>query len=559
MIKRQPRFRREDILENIRTEEFDVLVIGGGVTGAGIALDAASRGLNTVLVEMQDFAAGTSSRSTKMIHGGLRYLKNLEFKIVSQTGQERAVVYENGPHVTTPTWLLLPIYKGGTFGKFSSSIGLRVYDTLAKVKKSERKSMLSKKQTLRDEPKLNPTGLLGAGKFVEYRSDDARLTIEVIKEAVQYGASVLNYTKVTKFVYHDGKVAGVETIDQLTGKSRMIFAKKVINATGPWVNEVRHKDAVPDQKQLHLTKGVHLVFDQRVFPLEQTIYFDTPDGRMVLAIPRNGKTYIGTTDTDYRGSLTEPQITQADKEYLLNAIHFVFPKLEISEEQIESGWAGLRPLIQEEGKSVSEISRKDEIWISDSGLLTIAGGKLTGYRKMAETIVDRIAADLKISYGKKVPSCRTKKLPISGGHVGGSKGFEAFVKRKVKEGMSLGLSEQTAYALVTHYGSNIDEIFGVIQNGKADARRANLPIEIYAQAWYSLSKEFVCTPVDFFWRRTGALLFDIDWVDQWQEPVINFLAVQLGWSSAVKKKMTEELERTKQLCKGTLIEEKIQS
>ncbi|PIC69874.1 glycerol-3-phosphate dehydrogenase [Sporosarcina sp. P16b] len=559
MIKRQPRFRREDILENIRTEEFDVLVIGGGVTGAGIALDAASRGLNTVLVEMQDFAAGTSSRSTKMIHGGLRYLKNLEFKIVSQTGQERAVVYENGPHVTTPTWLLLPIYKGGTFGKFSSSIGLRVYDTLAKVKKSERKSMLSRKQTLRDEPKLNPTGLLGAGKFVEYRSDDARLTIEVIKEAVQYGASVLNYTKVTKFVYHDGKVAGVETVDQLTGKSRMIFAKKVINAAGPWVNEVRHKDAEPDQKQLHLTKGVHLVFDQRVFPLEQTIYFDTPDGRMVLAIPRNGKTYIGTTDTDYRGSLTEPQITQADKDYLLNAIHFAFPKLEISEEQIESGWAGLRPLIQEEGKSVSEISRKDEMWVSDSGLLTIAGGKLTGYRKMAEMIVNRIAADLKTSYGKKVPSCRTKKLPISGGHVGGSKGFEAFVKRKVKEGMSLGLSEQTAYALVTHYGSNVDELFGVIQNGKADARRANLPIEIYAQAWYSLSKEFVCTPVDFFWRRTGALLFDIDWVDQWQEPVIDFLAVQLGWSSAVKKKMTEELERTKQLCKGTLIEEKIQS
>ncbi|PIC77541.1 glycerol-3-phosphate dehydrogenase [Sporosarcina sp. P19] len=559
MINQQPRYKREDILENIRTEEFDVLIIGGGVTGAGIALDAASRGLNTVLVEMQDFAAGTSSRSTKMIHGGLRYLKKLEFKIVSQTGQERAVVYENGPHVTTPTWLLLPIYKGGTFGKFSSSIGLRVYDMLAKVKRSERKSMLSKKQTLQAEPKLNPKGLLGAGKFVEYRSDDARLTIEVIKEAVQHGASVLNYTKVTDFVYQDGKVAGVEAVDQLTGKSRVICAKKVINAAGPWVNEVRHKDAMPDHKKLHLTKGVHLVFDQCVFPLKQTIYFDTPDGRMVLAIPRDGKTYIGTTDTDYQGSLTEPQITQADKEYLLKAIRFVFPKLEISEEQIESGWAGLRPLIQEEGKSASEISRKDEIWISDSGLLTIAGGKLTGYRKMAETIVDQIAADLKTQYGKKVPSSRTKKLPISGGHVGGSKAFETFVQRKVKEGMSLGLTKKTAYALVTHYGSNIHDLFGVIQNGKADAQRANLPIEIYAQVWYSISKEFVCTPVDFFWRRTGALLFDIDWVDQWKEPVIDFLAVQLGWSSDVKKQMTEELERSKQLCKGTLIEGKIHS
>ncbi|PIC62702.1 glycerol-3-phosphate dehydrogenase [Sporosarcina sp. P13] len=555
MTDQQARFRREDILRNTETEDFDVLVIGGGVTGAGIALDAASRGLNTVLVEMQDFAAGTSSRSTKMIHGGLRYLKNLEFKIVSQTGRERAVVYENGPHVTTPTWLLLPIYKEGTFGKFSSSIGLRVYDILAGVKKSERKSMLSKKETLQAEPKFNPEGLLGAGKFVEYRSDDARLTIEVIKEAARYGASVLNYTKVTDFMYQDGKVAGVLTIDQLTGKLGVIRAKKVVNAAGPWVNEVRVKDEAPDQKQLHLTKGVHLVFDQSVIPLEQTIYFDTPDGRMVLAIPRDGKTYIGTTDTDYKGSMTEPEITQADKEYLLEAIRFVFPKLEVTEEHIESGWAGLRPLIQEEGKSASAISRKDEIWTSDSGLLTIAGGKLTGYRKMAETIVDRIAADWKKQFGLKVPAGRTKKLPISGGHVGGSKGFEAFITSKVQEGKGLGLSEETASALVKRYGSNVDELYGVIQNGKADAERAKLPIEIYAQVWYSIHKEFVCTPVDFFWRRTGALLFNIDWVNEWKQPVINYMAEQLNWSSEVKKKMTETLERNKQLCTGTISKE----
>ncbi|MDV6378775.1 FAD-dependent oxidoreductase [Sporosarcina sp. GW1-11] len=555
MTDQLSRFRREDILRNIETEDFDVLVIGGGITGAGIALDAASRGLNTVLVEMQDFAAGTSSRSTKMIHGGLRYLKNLEFKIVSQTGRERAVVYENGPHVTTPAWLLLPIYKEGTFGKFSSSIGLRVYDMLAGVKKSERKSMLTKMETLQAEPKFNPVGLLGAGKFVEYRSDDARLTIEVIKEAARYGASVLNYTKVTDFMYQDGKVAGVLTSDQLTGKLGVIRAKKVVNAAGPWVNEVRVKDEAPDKKQLHLTKGVHLVFDQSVFPLEHTIYFDTPDGRMVLAIPRDGKTYIGTTDTDYTGSMIEPEITQADKEYLLDAIRFVFPKLEISEEHIESGWAGLRPLIQEEGKSASEISRKDEIWTSDSGLLTIAGGKLTGYRKMAETVVDRIAADWKKQYKLKVSAGRTKKLPISGGHVGGSKGFESFIQAKIQEGKELGLSEETASALVKHYGSNVDELYGVIQNGKADAERANLPIEIYAQVWYAIHKEFVCTPVDFFWRRTGALLFNIDWVDQWKQPVIDCMAELLGWSSEVKRTMTESLEHSKRLCTGTLSKE----
>lgn len=550
MTNQPARYTRQDIMNNVRTEYFDVLVIGGGVTGAGIALDAASRGLNTALVEMQDFAAGTSSRSTKMIHGGLRYLKNLEFKIVSQTGRERAVVYENGPHVTTPTWLLLPIYKEGTFGKFSSSIGLRVYDMLAKVKKSERKSMLSKKATLQTEPKINPKGLLGAGKFVEYRSDDARLTIEVIKEAVQYGASVLNYAKVTDFVYEEGTVKGIQTVDQLTGQPFFIRAKKIVNAAGPWVNEVRGRDAAPDQKKLHLTKGVHLVFDQSIFPLQQTIYFDTPDGRMVLAIPRDGKTYIGTTDTDYDGSLTEPQITKADQEYLLDAIRFIFPKLDISKEHIESGWAGLRPLIQEEGKSASAISRKDEIWTSESGLLTVAGGKLTGYRKMAESIVDLIVADFKKQDGGKFPSSRTKKLPISGGHVGGSKGFEAFVQKKTREGMSLGLPEETAYALVTHYGSNINDLFGVIQNGREDARRANLPIEIYAQVWYSVQKEFVHTPVDFFWRRTGALLFNIDWVDQWKQPIIEMMAIQLNWSSKVKESMMDDLERATRLCKG---------
>ena len=553
MINQLARFRRDDIQHHVQKEEFDVLVIGGGVTGAGIALDAASRGLKTALVEMQDFAARTSSRSTKMIHGGLRYLKNLEFKIVAQTGRERAVVYENGPHVTTPTWLLLPIYKDGTFGKFSSSIGLRVYDFLAQVKRSERKSMLNKKQTLQAEPKFNPKGLLGAGKFVEYRSDDARLTIEVIKEAVQFGATVLNYTKVTNFAYHDGKVAGVETVDQLTGKLGVIRAKKVVNAAGPWVNEVRAKDAAPDNKQLHLTKGVHLVFDQSVFPLEQTIYFDTPDGRMVLAIPRDGKTYIGTTDTDYQGSMEEPQITKEDKDYLLDAIRFIFPELEISEQHIESGWAGLRPLIQEEGKSASEISRKDEVWTSDSGLLTIAGGKLTGYRVMAETIVDLLAEDFKKDYKRKVPASRTKTMPISGGHVGGSRGFEAFIQAKVKEGQNLGLSEETAHSLVSRYGSNINELYGVVQNGREDADRAHLPIEIYAEVWYAITKEFVCTPVDFFWRRTGALLFDIDWVNQWKGPVNELLADLLGWSDEMKKEMAEDLERTKRLCAGLLL------
>jgi glycerol-3-phosphate dehydrogenase len=188
---------RNAVLEELASEELDVLVIGGGITGCGIALDAVARGLITALVEMQDFAAGTSSRSTKLVHGGLRYLKQFEVKIVAEVGKERAIVYENGPHVTTPEWMLLPIHQGGTFGRFSTSIGLRVYDFLAGVKKAERRSMLSIEQTIEKEPLIKREGLKGGGLYVEYRTDDARLTIEVLKEAVARGAKAVNYTKVT--------------------------------------------------------------------------------------------------------------------------------------------------------------------------------------------------------------------------------------------------------------------------------------------------------------------------------------------------------------------------
>ncbi|MFD1928469.1 FAD-dependent oxidoreductase [Sporosarcina siberiensis] len=543
MNKQTSNSHRHETIAKMQTEEFDVLIIGGGVTGAGIAMDAASRGLKTALVEMQDFSGGTSSRSTKMIHGGLRYLKSFEIKIVSQVGRERAIVYENGPHVTTPQWLILPIYKNGTFGKFSSSIGLRVYDMLARVKKDERKSMLTVKETLQAEPKFKQEGLLGAGRFVEYRSDDARLTIEVMKEAKTQGATVLNYTKVEEFLYTDEKIVGIKVVDQLNGESYEIHGKKIVNAAGPWVNTVREKDLPLDNKKLHLTKGVHIVFDQSVFPLKQTIYFDTPDGRMVLAIPRDGKTYIGTTDTDYAGDLKNPKTTEQDQNYLLDAIHFIFPDLEISQSDIESSWAGLRPLIQEEGKDASEISRKDEIWKSKTGLITIAGGKLTGYRKMAETIVDLITSEYQKEDDKIYSPCNTKNMPISGGHVGGSKRFEAYKYSKVRLGMDHGLSKEVAYSLVQNYGSNIDRIFALIENYKTDAEEFGMPVDIYAQVVYSIEDEFTCTPVDFFWRRTGALLFDIAWVHKWKELVIDLMSEKLEWSIEQKKDFTADLDK----------------
>jgi glycerol-3-phosphate dehydrogenase len=533
---------RQKIIDTFKNNEFDVVVIGGGITGAGIALDATTRGMKVALVEMQDFAAGTSSRSTKLVHGGLRYLKQFHVKQVAEVGRERAIVYENGPHVTTPEWMLLPFFKDGTFGKFFTSIGLTLYDRLAGVKKSERKKMLTAEQTLQKAPLVKKEGLKGGGIYVEYRTDDARLTIEVMKKAVEKGATVLNYSKVEKLVYSNGKVIGVEVIDQVTGETYKIRAKKVVNATGPWVDTIREKDNSKKGKVLQLTKGVHIVIDQSKFPLKQAVYFDTPDGRMVFAIPREGKAYVGTTDTFYDSDPINPQMTKEDLDYLLKAINFMFPDVKVSEKDVESNWAGVRPLIWEEGKDPSEISRKDEIWESESGLMTIAGGKLTGYRKMAEKIVDLLVDKFEKEYGKQFGPCVTKHTPISGGDVGGSAKFNEFINEASKIGQSSGLSKEEADSLASKYGSNVYRLFDIVKNNADTAKEFELPITLFAELQYALTYEMVVTPVDFFLRRTGAVLFNIYLVKQYKENVIQYMQSYLNWDPEMTERYQRELE-----------------
>jgi glycerol-3-phosphate dehydrogenase len=534
---------REQKIKDVLSREIDLLVIGGGITGAGIALDAKTRGLNTVLIEMQDFAAGTSSRSTKLVHGGLRYLKQLEVRLVKEVGRERAIVYENGPHVTRPEWMLLPVIKGGTYGKLASSIGIWLYDYLAGVKKSERRQMLNREETLEKEPLLRKEGLKGSAYYVEYRTDDARLTLEVLKKAVEYGVDAFNYMKAEELLYQDGKLAGVQVRDLLNGEIYQIYAKKIVNATGPWCDEIREKDGSKKGKTLHWTKGVHLVVDQGRFPLRQAVYFDTPDGRMVFAIPRDGKTYIGTTDTDYSGDLAHPRVTEEDRDYLLNAANFMFPDIRLTKDDVESSWAGIRPLIHEEGKSPSEISRKDEIFRSPSGLITIAGGKLTGYRKMAERTVDLVAKELTEEEGYQLKPCHTDRIRISGGEVGGSDQWQAFLEAKKKAGEAIGLSAQAAEELVQRYGSNVDQVYRYVEKGKEAASRYQLAPEVYGMLKYGILEESVATPADFFIRRTGSLLFQIDWVHQWKDSVLQMMKDEFGWTEDEMKKYHDQLQK----------------
>ncbi len=510
---------RKPVIDKMQAEEFDIVVIGGGITGAGIALDAASRGLKVALLEKGDFASGTSSKSTKLIHGGLRYLKQFDFWLVKEVGSERAIVHKLAPHLVLPEKMLLPLIEGGSYGKWLTSIGLKVYDILAQVGGDDKRQMLEKKEALALEPLLPKKILKGAGFYAEYRTDDARLTIENIKTSLAHGALALNYAQVTDFLYFDGhQVAGVKVKDAISGDEFEVRSKYVISAAGPWVDDLRSVNHSKKGKRLHLTKGVHLVFPHEKLPVKQSVYFDVPDGRMIFAIPRGKVTYVGTTDTNY--DLDKDHVTTdiADAIYLISAVNHMFPKIELELDDIESSWAGLRPLIHEEGKSASELSRKDEIFTSDTGLISMAGGKLTGYRKMAERVVNRVARKMKEDHDIEVAETKTAEIPLCGSDFKKYKHVKKYIAEVYERIKADGFGEYDAWFLVTNYGKqteNILERYRDIQAEDASIRMAR------AELQFCIEYEMVINPMDFFIRRTGRLYFDIQSVRKLLEPLMN--------------------------------------
>lgn len=529
---------RQRHIQQLKSETFDLVVIGGGATGTGIALDAASRGLKTALVEKRDFASGTSSKSTKLIHGGLRYLKQLDIALVRETGTERAVVHRLAPHLVLPEKMLMPLIKGGTYGKWATSFGLWVYDVLAGVKGDDRRKMLSKNKTLALEPLLGKDGLKGGGYYAEYRTDDARLTIELIKTAATYGTIALNYCKVMEFEYEDKNVSGVLCKDQMSGESFKIKAKNIVSAGGPWVDKIRKKDGKLDGKRLHLTKGVHIVFPHEKFPLNHTTYFDAPDGRMIFAIPRGRVTYVGTTDTTYKASLNRVVATKADAKYLLGVTSRVFPDMKLKESDIISNWAGLRPLIHEDGKSPSELSRKDEIFVSDNGLISIAGGKLTGYRKMGQRIVDLVIKRMEKTTRKEFSKCFTKKIPLTKNPLTNAKAVQDYISSLEKITLEKGLEKYHAWYLVTNYGKQADLILKMMDDF-SDIPEISLA---RAEAAFGIHHEMIGSAEDFFVRRTGRLYFDIKSIAIIREAVMNDFQKHLDWSEERVKFESQKMD-----------------
>ena len=530
---------RSQSMLDLKSGHYDLLVIGGGATGAGIALDAASRGLNTALIEMGDFASGTSSKSTKLIHGGLRYLKQLDIGLVRETGTERAILHRLAPHLVLPEKMILPLIEGGTYGKWSTSFGLKVYDILAGVTGDDRRKMLSKKKTLALEPLINDKVLKGSGFYAEYRTDDARLTIEIIKTAAQYGATSLNYIKALDFGYEEGEISSVECMDMLTQEKFTLRPKTVVAAGGAWVDKIRKKDNSLKGKRLHHTKGVHIVVPKDKFPLNYTVYFDVPDGRMMFAIPRGRVTYIGTTDTTYTGDLGRIVTTKEDVDYILSSTKSAFPSIELNIEDVISNWAGVRPLIHEDGKSPSELSRKDEIFISDTGLIAIAGGKLTGYRKMAERVVDKVEDRLDDSRVLSVKSCQTKDIFLTTNALKNISEVNALIKELEIRIESLGLETYFAWYLVTNYGNDSKFILDDIVNYKNSPEIALTRAELA----YCLANEYVCTLSDFYVRRTGKLYFEIQNINLTKSYIIDDFIAYFGWSEEEKSKHVADFER----------------
>ena len=479
---------REKLIKEISSSFFDVLVIGGGITGAGICLDAASRGFKVCLVDMADFASGTSSKSTKLIHGGLRYLEQFNFKLVKETGTERAILHNLAPHIVKPEKMLLPITKEGKLGKFSTSLALKIYDYLAKVDNSDKKKMLSKKDTLNCEPLLRNKNITGGALYSEYRTDDSRLTIDILKKSYTYGALPINYLKFEKLLYKNEKIIGAICEDILSNKKINISSKTIINASGSWADEVLNEK----KKKLVLSKGVHIVIPFKKLPLKQSIYFDALDNRMIFAIPRNKTIYIGTTDTFFDRKKDRLRVLKKEVKYLIDSANKFF-SVKINNNDILSSWVGLRPLIREKNKQVTEISRKDEIFISKNGLITIAGGKLTGYRKMSERVVDLLCNKL-FNLNKK---CITKNIKL----------FDTSFDEYLNKGKKLNASHKDLIKIYNIYGSKGIQIFEIQNDYNSKIKNERLLI---SELIYCLKNEMCHNLIDFFTQRNAMVYFEIE-------------------------------------------------
>jgi glycerol-3-phosphate dehydrogenase len=385
---------------------FDILVIGGGIFGAGIARDATLRGLRVALVEKMDFASGTSSRSSKLIHGGFRYLEQRNFKLVFEACRERGILRRIAPHLVKPLPFLFPIYKGGSISLAKLRLGMTLYDWLALYRNIAPHRTLSAKRALEIEPSLSRDGLRGAVIFYDCQEDDARFCVDHILHAAELGAVCLNYCALTGFVTRENRVVAARVRDAVGSCTSEVTARMFINATGPWVDQMRALTPFDDDTtRLSPTKGVHLVLPR--LTQEHAIAFQARrDGRVLFVIPWGDYSLVGTTDTEFHGDLDNIHAERADVDYLLSEVRALFPEVALSEAEIVTTFTGVRPLLAADATSPSARSREHRIVRHGRNLLSIVGGKYTTYRAISQQTVDEAIKILNV----KATPCRTAEV-----------------------------------------------------------------------------------------------------------------------------------------------------
>ena len=493
---------REALFAALDGAAFDVAIVGGGITGAGVARDAAMRGLSVALIEAEDFASGTSSRSSKMIHGGLRYLPMGDIALVREAASERKSVQAIAPHLARETPFVMPARSAGAVARLRA--GLWTFEKLGGVPKSRKHEVWSAAELKANEPAVAAAGLVGAVVYPEYLTDDARLTLANVRCAAAHGATCVNHARVVAIVVEGGRASGLDVADG-EGRRARLTARLVVNAAGPWVDAVRALEQPGAPPKLKLSKGVHLVVDRERLPVSRTVIMPAADRRSVFAVPKGRATYLGTTDAFHAGADLWPRIERADADYLLEAAARAFATPPLTLADVTSAWSGVRPLVAEEGKSASEVSRRDELWTGPAGVLAIGGGKLTAYRRMAERVVDRI----EVALGRKPSPCLTAEIPLPGGDVD-----VAAARAALRRG---GLDERAADRLVGLYGS---EAAAVAADGA----------DIAAEARHAVLAEGALTLEDYWVRRSARAWFGEGGGLAALAPAAAAMAPLLGWS-----------------------------
>ncbi len=508
----------------------DLLVIGGGITGAGIARDAAMRGIRTCLVEAGDFGHGTSSRSSRLIHGGLRYLEHGWLRLVFEASRERRILLRIAPHLVHPLPFVFPVHAGGRVGRARLAAGLWLYDLLSLFRNVRAHRMLSRRAVQRLEPRLRDRDLVGGAVYYDGWCDDARLVLANVRSARRHGAMTASYAAVTALEKAGGRVRGAVVEDAVEGRRLTVHAHVTVNAAGPWTDALRRLDDEVAAPLLRPTKGVHVAVPRRRVGNTGALTLTSPlDGRVMFVLPWGDVTMIGTTDTDHAGAADDVSPSHEDVTYLLRSANAFFPDARLGGDDVIAAWAGLRPLLQVDGAaSTAAVPREHRIVESPSGLLTIAGGKLTTYRSMAAELVDTVAAKLHALDGRRVAEARTDREPLPGGEIAD---LEQLVQELGKEHVS----EPVARHLVDTYGSEAAAVANLAAREPALARPLldGWPV-LQAEVVHQARREMALTVADVLIRRTHLFHCDASQGTGAAPAVAGLLARELDWDAGAE-------------------------